>query len=131
MILIDTHVWIWFALEPKRLSKAALAAIRKAASSGGVSVASISLWETASLFAAGRLRGAGTVESSVRTLLEATSVVVHDISPEIAALATAFPSDYPADPADRLIGATARSLGLVLVTKDQRIQDSPLVKTLW
>ena len=53
------------------------------------------------------------------------------ITPEIAALATAFPADFPSDPVDRLIGATARSLGLPLVTRDQRILDSSLLKTVW
>jgi PIN domain nuclease of toxin-antitoxin system len=99
--------------------------------SGGVSVASISLWELAMLFAQGRLRAPGTVERSVRTVVEKTSVIVHEITSEIAALATAFPASYPQDPADRLIGATARLLGLPLVTKDQRILDSELLKTLW
>lgn len=83
------------------------------------------------LFAAGRLRAPGTVESSVRSLVEASAVIVHEISPEIAALATMFPNTYPADPADRLIGATARSLGLKLVTKDQRILASNLLKSVW
>lgn len=83
------------------------------------------------LFEQGRLRAPGTVESSVRTLVEKTSVIVHEITPEIAALATMFPQVYPQDPADRLIGATARSLGLPLVTKDQRILESNLLKSVW
>jgi PIN domain nuclease of toxin-antitoxin system len=118
-------------MDSKRLSRAALAAIRRAAESGGISVASVSLWELAVLFDQGRIRAPGTVESSVRSMVEETSVVVHEITPEIAALATAFPADFSADPADRLIGATARSLGLPLVTRDQRMLDSSLLKTLW
>lgn len=131
MVLLDTHVWVWLAMEPKRLSHAATATIRKATLSGGISVASISLWELAMLFASGRLRGPGTVESSVRAVVEKTGVIVHEISAEIAALATMFPESYPQDPADRLIGATARSLGLALVTKDQRILESRLLKSVW
>lgn len=131
MILLDTHVWVWLALDAKRLSRTAAAAIRKATTSGGISVASISLWELAMLFADGRLRAPGTVESSVRSVVETTGAIVHEISPEIAALATMFPQTYPQDPADRLIGATARSLGLPLVTKDQRMLESSLLKTVW
>ena len=52
------------------------------------------------------------------------------ITPEIAALATQFPADYPRDPADRLIGATARAEGMTLVTRDERIRRSPLLKTV-
>ena len=131
MILLDTHVWVWLAIEPKRLSRRAAAAIRKATESGGISVASISLWELAMMFANGRLRGPGTVETSVRSIAENTGVIVHEISPEIAALSTMFPQSFPQDPADRLIGATARSLGLSLLTRDQRILDCDLLKTIW
>ncbi len=131
MILLDTHVWVWLAIDSKRLSRAALAAIRRAVESGGICVASISLWELAALFDAGRIRGPGTIESSVRSVVEQTSVIIHEITPEIAALATAFPADFPSDPADRLIGATARSLGLPLVTRDQRMLESALLKTIW
>lgn len=131
MILLDTHVWVWLAVEPKRLSRRATTAIRKAAESGGISIASISLWELAMLFAHGRLRAPGTVETSVRSVVEKTGVIIHEITPEIAALSTMFPKSYPQDPADRQIGATARSLGLSLVTKDQRILDSELLKSIW
>jgi PIN domain nuclease of toxin-antitoxin system len=131
MILLDTHVWVWLAADPKRLSRRATTAIRRATESGGLSVASISLGELAMLFAHGRLRTPGSVESGVRSVVEKTSVVIQEITPEIAALATLFPETFPQDPADRLIGATARSLGLPLVTKDQRILDSELLKTIW
>lgn len=70
-------------------------------------------------------------ESNVRAVMEQTSVIVHEITLEIAALATAFGDDFPADPADRLVGATARSMGLPLVTHDQRILGSGLLKTIW
>lgn len=131
MILLDTHVWVWMAMDPKRLSRAALSAIRRASETGGISVASISLWELAMLFEQGRIRAPGTIESSVRSVVDGTAIIVHEIDAEIAALATAFPEDFPADPADRLIGATARSLGLQLVTRDQRMLDSRLLRTIW
>jgi PIN domain nuclease of toxin-antitoxin system len=131
VILLDTHIWVLLAVDPKRLSRRASGAIRRAVESGGVSIASISLWELAMLFALGRLRAPGTIESGVRAVVEKTGVIVHDITPEIAALATAFPASYSRDPADRLIGATARSLGLSLVTKDARILESELLRTLW
>jgi PIN domain nuclease of toxin-antitoxin system len=131
VILLDTHVWVWLAMDSKRLSRAALAAIRRAADAGGISVASISLWELATLIDQGRIRAPGTIESSVRAVIDGTSVVVHELNAEIAALATAFPRDFPADPADRIIGATARSLGLPLVTRDQRMLESSLLKTVW
>jgi PIN domain nuclease of toxin-antitoxin system len=56
---------------------------------------------------------------------------VRPITPEIAALAAQFPDSYPGDPGDRLIGATARAEGLTLVTRDENIRRSPLLKTVW
>jgi PIN domain nuclease of toxin-antitoxin system len=129
VILLDTHVLVWMVAEPKRLSRAALAEIRSAQREGGIALSAISLWELASLVSRGRIRAYGTVDASVRLLIEGT--VVKPITPEIAALATQFPDEYPGDPADRLIGATARAEGLSLITRDANIRKSPLLRTIW
>jgi|SRR5579863_392160 len=131
MILLDTHVLIWATIEPKRLSRAAVSALRRARASDGIAVASVSLWETASLFAQGRIETYGTVEASVRQVLEALGAIVKPLTVEIAVLATQFPEAYPRDPADRIIGATARSEGIALVTQDEGIRRSPLLRTIW
>jgi PIN domain nuclease of toxin-antitoxin system len=129
VILLDTHALVWAVAEPKLLSKAAAAAIRKAQKEGGLAVAAITLWELAMLVARGRIQAYGTVDSSVRLLTE--GVVVKSITPEIASLAVQFPNDYPQDPAHRLIGATARAEGIALVTRDGRLRASPLLQTIW
>jgi PIN domain nuclease of toxin-antitoxin system len=129
VILLDTHVIFWAVDDSKTLSRAAAAAIRRAHRSDGVAVSAITVWELALLFSRGKIRGYGTVEASVRLLLEGVSV--RPITPEIAALATQFPDDYPHDPVDRLIGATARAEGMTLVTRDERIRNCPLLKTVW
>jgi PIN domain nuclease of toxin-antitoxin system len=131
VILLDTHVLLWLAAEPARLSRRAAAAIRRGLRAGGIAIASISLWEIAMMFSEGRLRSRGTIEASIESLLRGTGVMPREITPAIAALATQFPSDFPADPADRLIAATARDGGLTLVTKDERIRSSPLLRTVW
>jgi len=46
-------------------------------------------------------------------------------------MAAQFPESFPPDPADRLIAATAHCENLALVTADEEIQASPLVKTIW
>lgn len=131
MILLDTHVLLWLAAEPARLSRAAASAIRRSLRSGGIAIASISLWEIAVLFAKGRLRARGTTEASLESILKATGVSVREITPTIAALATQFPADFSADPAARLIAATARAEGLTLVTRDERLRSSAVVRTVW
>jgi PIN domain nuclease of toxin-antitoxin system len=130
MILLDTHVLVWTVADSTRLSRAALRAIKRARrQDGGLAISAITLWELALLLARGRIQAYGTVEASVRLLSEGT--VVRPITPEIAALSTQFPDDYPREPADRLIGATARSEGLTLVTRDENIRRSPLIRTVW
>lgn len=131
LILLDTHVALWAAMEPKRLSRVAVSALRRARSGDGLALASISLWEMASLFARGRIQTYGTIEASVRQVLETVGVIVRPITQEIAVLAAQFPESYPRDPADRLIGATARAEGIALVTRDEKIRRSPLLKTIW
>ncbi len=131
MLLLDTQALIWLATEPERLSRRAASAIRRTRASGGIAIASISLREIALLFAGGHLRSSGTIDASIRVLLETTGAAVREITPEIAALSTQFPEDYPKDPADRLIGATARAEGLSLVTREAAIRASPLIRTVW
>ncbi len=131
MILLDTHVLLWLCLEPKRLSRSAATAIRKVVSTGGIGIASISLWEIAMLIALGRLSPRGTPDAWIAELVEMSGVVVKELTPPVAVLSTQFPNDFPADPADRLIAATARAEGLTLVTSDVKIRQSSLVKTIW
>jgi PIN domain nuclease of toxin-antitoxin system len=129
VILLDSHVLIWAASDSKRLSSAAASAVRRARRGGGVAVSAISTYEVAWQIANGRIQGFGTVEASLARFLEGVTVL--PITVEVAALATQFPDDYPRDPADRIIGATARAEGMTLVTRDERIRRSPLLKTVW
>jgi PIN domain nuclease of toxin-antitoxin system len=129
VILLDSHVLAWAVGDSKRLSRAAASAIRRARRDGGIAVSAITVWELAWLIASGRIQAYGTVEASIRLLLE--DVTVRPITPEIAALATQFSDDYSNDPSDRLIGATARAEGLTLVTRDEKMRRCPLLKTVW
>ncbi len=131
MILLDTHVLVWLVGQPEKLSKSAASAIRRARNSDGMAIADITVWELALLFSRGVLQSHGTVANTVRNLLDRSGVTVKSITPEIAELASQFPNDYPRDPVDRLIGATARAEGLPLVTRDENIRKSPLLKTIW
>ena len=131
MILLDTHVFLWLCLEPKRLSRLATAAIKQATNAGGLGIASISLWEIAMLVSLGRVSPRGTPQIWPSELVETSGVVIKELTPAIAVLSTQFPRDFPGDPADRLISATARGEGLTLVTRDKGIRESTLLKTVW
>lgn len=131
MILLDTHAWLWLCLEPRQLSPTATRAIRRAATADGLAVASISLWEVSMLIARGRVLPEGSPEAWLGSLIDRSDVTVREITPAVASLATHFPAEFPADPADRLIAATARAAGMPLVSRDARLRGSPLVETIW
>jgi PIN domain nuclease of toxin-antitoxin system len=130
VILLDTHALILLALRPEGLSKAAARAIARAEAGDGIAIASITLWEIALLIDAGRIVVQGPTEAFLKLILQRPRLFMLDLSPEIAALAFQFPTDFPNDPADRIIAATARAHGLPLVTKDRRLQDNELVQTI-
>ncbi len=134
MILLDTHVLFWMANDSKRLSKRAHEAIREARReqerhNTGIAVATITVWELAWLAEHGRIAVVVSVESFVRELV--ARVILRPVTPEIAALAVRLPDEFPKDPADRLIAATAMVEGMALVTADMRIRRSKVVETVW
>jgi len=129
MILLDTHVVLWLAFEPDRLSKRAKDAIRTARGEGGLAIAGITLLELAWLAENGRVETTLSVESFVRQC--AAKMTVLPITPEIAACAVSLGGSYPKDPQDRLIGATALVEGMEMVTHDAKIRKSGLVPVIW
>ncbi len=129
MLLLDTHVLIWLNGDARRLSKAAAEAIGRTRGASGLAVADVTLWELARLAERNRIVWSGSVEAFLREAL--VGIMIHPITPEIAALAARLPESFPKDPVDRLIASTAMSHGIPLVTADERIRASQTVSTIW
>jgi PIN domain nuclease of toxin-antitoxin system len=129
VILLDTHVLIWLASDPEKLSPNAAATIRRAPLEGGIAISAITLWELAWLAAHRRVQINGTVEAFVEEISSRTSI--RPITPEIAVLANQLPANYSKDPCDCLIGATALAESIPLVTKDRSIRNSRAITTIW
>ena len=49
MIVLDTHVWLWWLHDPARLSPTAVQFIEQEQESGALILSSISIWEVAVL----------------------------------------------------------------------------------
>jgi PIN domain nuclease of toxin-antitoxin system len=117
MILLDTHVLVWSQLDHRRLTKAALSAMRRAERTDGLAISAISLVELASLLHRGRVSHGGSIETTIREYIG--NVIIKPTTLEIAILTAHFPPDFPSDPMDRIIAATARAEGVALVTADE------------
>ena len=129
MILLDTHVIVWMNGNSRKLSRTALSAIRRSERTDSLAISVISLIELARLVATNRIEPMGSIEQTLRKLVEGIPIV--PITLEIAAHTTYFPPAFPSDPADRIIAATSRVEGLPLVTADERILSCPLLETIW
>lgn len=130
MILLDTHVVIWLASDDPRLSTRAKAAIADARKNElGLAISDFTLYE---LVMASRKKRIGINISLESFLYEVEQrFVVLPITRQVCVQTTAFPANYPQDPADRIIGATAIVQGLKLVTADRAIRESEAVPTIW
>ena len=127
-ILLDTHVWIWLSVKQEQsLSVAAKKAIRSASEKW---ISAISFWELAKLVEKNRIGFSIPVLSWIRQALLEKDVRIADLSPEVAVESTRL-QDFHRDPADQIIVATARVLGMPLVSSDQKIRSYSGVECIW
>lgn len=131
MIVLDTHVWIWWLGDPNRLSPAARECIEAEVAREPVRISSISTWELALLVARDRLALTMDVGTWVQRTEQLPEVRFVPVDNAIAVRSVALREPLHADPADRIIIATALGLGATIVTKDERIRGYPHVETLW
>jgi PIN domain nuclease of toxin-antitoxin system len=132
--LLDTQTWIWSVLGDRRLSRRALAALDRVVAPERVGIAAISLKEASWHLAHGRIivdSGFGPWPLWLRTVAALPHLEVIPLTVDVAIESELFDEGFPADPADRLIAATARVHNLTLITSDRRIRSSGAVSVLW
>ncbi len=120
-LLLDTHIWLWSALEPERLSKRVRTALD--ASGNELWLSPISVWETLVLARQKRVALEPSAEQWVRRALRDLPIHEAHLTHEVAIQSETLKLSFN-DPADRLLVATARVHGLTLVTADRRLLKS-------
>jgi len=131
VIVLDTHAWVWFVSNPELLSRKASEAIEDAVVEKRVFISSISAWEVALLVARGRLQLTMEVDEWVARSESLPFFQFIPLNNTIAVKSVALPGPLHADPADRVIIATAHSLGAPIITKDKRLRAYSHIKTVW
>ena len=117
-LLLDTHIWLWSILTPERLSPRVRGTLRDRRNELWLSP--ISTWELAVLSANGRVVLKEDVTQWVAKAMAAAPLREAPLTHEIALETTQLRLPHR-DPADYFLGATARVLGLTLVTADKRL----------
>lgn len=122
-LLLDTHIWLWFATADSALASAFRKLIAKAANEDKIFISAISVWEIAMLEVKGKIKLGMPATEWVRIALAPPEINLLPLSPEIAVESCHLPDNFHGDPADRIIVASARLENLMLMTKDQKIID--------
>ena len=128
--LLDTHVLLWWLDDRDRLSVAQREVVVSADATSPLLVSDITLWEIAMLHCLGRIRLTMPLREWLDKAVAPPLVRRQGISPAIASEVAALPDSFHRDPVDRILVATARVLGLTLLTQDRGIINSALADTL-
>jgi len=131
MIVLDTHVWLWWLHEPARLSPAADKLIKQEQESGALLISAISVWEVAVKVQLGKLAIPMDINRWYELAKSYPATVIEPLSPVDAIASTQLPGDFHKDPADRIIISLARRLGVPLLTCDSKILTYEHVTTIW
>jgi PIN domain nuclease of toxin-antitoxin system len=131
MIVLDTHAWIWFISNPENLSKRAEKALKVAVRDRSILISSISAWELALLIRKKRLKLTIEVTDWIAKSESLPFIQFVPVTNSIAVKSVNLPLSFHPDPADRIIIATALSVGAPLVTSDKKLLGYSPVKTIW
>jgi PIN domain nuclease of toxin-antitoxin system len=121
LLLLDTHVVLWASPNHERLGDLAAEAINLASGEDRIAISAITPWEIGLLVSKKRISLQKDTLEWVRETVTKPGVRLIGLEPTIAVESTRLPFEMHADPADRILVATARHLGATLVTADRTL----------
>jgi PIN domain nuclease of toxin-antitoxin system len=120
-VILDTHVWVWLAEGREGVRPEAIEMMERAGGRALLRVSAISMWEVGMLESRGRIRFDIPCEEWVERALGLPGISLMPLSPSICVRSSRLPGEFHGDPADRILVATAREIGAVMLTRDGRI----------
>lgn len=129
MILLDTHIWVWWINGDERLTDSQKKIIEMN-ESDEVGVSIISCWEVAKLVEYNRLELNRSINEWIQLALDYPGITLLELTPEIAIESTRLPDSFHKDPADQMIVATSRILKCPLITSDNKLLEYFHVETI-
>lgn len=129
MIVLDTHIWIWWASELPDL-KPRHRELLEANRSSGLGVNAISIWEISKKFQLGKFGLDRPFDEWLKGVLALPDLRLLELSQDILVESTRLPNEFRSDPADEIIVATARVLNVPLLTADRKLLDYEHVSQL-
>lgn len=130
MILLDTHIWIWWALGEDRLSAQEIDELDRLAKKGEVAISAISIWEVEILERKSKLTLKPNFNEWILKSIRPSVCTVLPIDVNTILTQRKLPDIFHGDPADRLITATSIKMVYPLATKDQKIIETGACK-IW
>ena len=122
-VLLDTHILVWWRVNPERISKQqASLLLEMEKRQEPVAISAITLREIAWMVVYGRLEAAISVDAWMDEIESNPFLAIIPLTPNVAAESVRLGADFPRDPADQIIVATARCHGLRLMTADSEIR---------
>ena len=131
MIVLDTHVWIWWLSDPERLADRARKTVTDSAAARAIYISAISAWEIALLATKGRLEFTMDAEDWIRKSEALPFMHFVPVDNAIAVRSVQLVEPFHNDPADRIIVATAITMGVPVISSDAKILKYPHVKSIW
>ncbi|MGF1672023.1 MAG: type II toxin-antitoxin system VapC family toxin [Balneolaceae bacterium] len=130
MILLDTHIWLWWLLGDGALKKSERNALDEAAEKRRISISWITIWETEMLERKERITLLPDIYTWIKSAVSPDYCTVLPVDTDLVLTQRKLPESFHTDPADRLIATTSMYTGYPLATYDQRIRESGAC-TIW
>ena len=131
LTLLDTHAWVWWATEDRRLSAASHRAIRQASAAGSLALSLISIWEVAKKVEKAQLVLDRPVDDWIDQAVARPGLQLLELTRPILIESCRLPGPFHGDPADQILVATARERHAAIVSKDEKIRRYVHVRSLW